>query len=270
MTKSIKRNLSALTALLLLSISSATAIDTISFSKPMIHPDTPENREKIDGIFRKASVLASLRYEDLFSVEYGGTGSEFTIEAVVSFSEGEPVGSLSMSKRGTNSEQSFPILGEFSEDKIGYYAAGFASLWNGFTDGFRLGDHNLMVVPGSHRIEDWGDDQPYGPLMDCKNILELLNQRYGDQVGRKLEIVELELPPGSMVFLNARTYHGVRSKPKDAPDRFRIFCNCVFKHADSLGRNIQTIPPSWLENADAWRRQLLDRPPRALTPYHHR
>ena len=146
MTKRVtQRTLSALTMLLIVSVSSALAIDAISFTRPMIHPDTEANRVKVDGIFRKASVLASLRYEDLFSVEYGGSGAEFTIEAVISFNDGEPVGSLSMSKRATNAEQSFPILGEFSEDKIGYYAAGFASLWNGFTDGFRLEDPPLYV-----------------------------------------------------------------------------------------------------------------------------
>ena len=132
-----------------------------------------------------------------------------------------------------------------------------------YPNGFRLGDHNLMVVPGSHQINDWGEHQPYGPSIDRDNMVEILNERYGDQVGRKLEIVELELPLGSMVFINARTYHGVRPKPKDALDRFRIFCNCVFKQADSLGVNIQTIPPEWLKNADPWRKQLFDRPPRS-------
>lgn len=138
-----------------------------------------------------------------------------------------------------------------------------------YPNGFGLGDHNLRVIPGSHRIDDWGEHQPYGPCAvpgrgeshkDC-DMAELLNELYGDQVQRKLEVVELELPPGSMVFINARTYHGVRPKPEDAPDQFRLFCNCTFSQADSQGENIQTIPAQWLENADPWRRQLFDRPP---------
>ena len=90
--------------------------------------------------------------------------------------------------------------------------------------------------------------------------MEILNELYGDQVQRKLQIVELELPLGSMVFINARTYHGVRPKPEDGPDRFRKFCNRVFKQTDSSGENTQLIPPQWRENADPWRRQLFDRP----------
>jgi len=117
-----------------------------------------------------------------------------------------------------------------------------------------------MVIPGSHRIEDWGDHQPYGPSKDRDDTVEILNELYGDQVQRKLQVVELELPPGSMVFINARTYHGVRPKPKDGSDRFRIFCNCVFKQADSSGEKTQPIPPQWLESEDPWRRQLFDRP----------
>ena len=74
-----------------------------------------------------------------------------------------------------------------------------------YPNGFGLGDHNLMVIPGSHRIDDWGEHQPYGPCAvpgrgefhkDC-DMAELLNELYGDQVQRKLEVFELELPPGT-------------------------------------------------------------------------
>ena len=130
-----RRILSTAIALSWLGITNLRA-ETISEARPTIHPDTAENRSAIDSILGRAAVLADRQYGDLFSVEYGGFGGDYTIESVIAFSEGEPIGSLSISRTGSDTEHSFPILGEFTEDKVSYYAAGIASMWNAFTAGF--------------------------------------------------------------------------------------------------------------------------------------
>jgi hypothetical protein len=76
--------------------------------------------------------------------------------------------------------------------------------------------------------------------------------------------LELELPPGSMVFLNGRCFHGVWPKPSDSPEEARLFVFYVFKNGGKH-RHTQPIPPRWLPPASdrsdyaEHRRMLLDR-----------
>lgn len=127
-----------------------------------------------------------------------------------------------------------------------------------YPTGFRLGDAGLSVIPGSHRIADWGEHGPYGPKGDVVTP-EFLTEKYGKQAGRALQAVELELPPGSVVFLNARTFHAVSPKPEDSPQEVRLFSNYIFKEPGSPHRNTQAIPPEWVERAGPERRRLFER-----------
>jgi tetratricopeptide (TPR) repeat protein len=123
---------------------SAAAVDTVSVLRPAVHPDTPEHRAAVERVLSRAVVLADREYGELFTVTYGGASGTYRVATVVSFGTDQgPVGSLSMSGRG-GGEHTFPVTGEFGDDKVAYYAAAIATLWNGFTGGF---DAALLAPP---------------------------------------------------------------------------------------------------------------------------
>jgi tetratricopeptide (TPR) repeat protein len=110
--------------------------DTITVGKPTIHPNAPEYVSAVDTVLARAALLAGRQYGDLFDISYGETGGDYHIEALVVFDDSGPTGTLTISKLGSSTEHTSFILGEFTEDKLSYYAASFASLWNAFTNGF--------------------------------------------------------------------------------------------------------------------------------------
>jgi len=120
-----------------------------------------------------------------------------------------------------------------------------------YPNGFTRGDRSLSVIPGSHRVAPTPDVTPD----------KLLAGEYDEVAGRPLQVEHLELPPGSMVFLNARTFHGVAPKPVDSAQPFRIFLNYIFKEVGPPHRWTQAIPPEWLENASPQRKMLFQREP---------
>ena len=123
-----------------------------------------------------------------------------------------------------------------------------------YPNGFTRGDRSLVVIPGSHRVPPTDDVTPE----------KLLAGEFDDIAGRELAVRHLELPPGSMVYLNARMFHGVEPKPLDSPQPFRLFLIDIFKEAGPPHRYTQDIPPKWLERADPYRKKLFMR--EAYTP----
>ncbi|NKB70327.1 MAG: hypothetical protein GKR89_24925 [Candidatus Latescibacteria bacterium] len=119
-----------------------------------------------------------------------------------------------------------------------------------YPNGFKRGDRNLAVVPGSHKV---------APLEMTPE--RLLSGQCDAEAGRKLERLELELPPGSMVYINARMYHGIAAKPVDSPQPYRLFAIDIFKEAGPPHRYTQEIPAEWLAQATPHRRMLFERPP---------
>lgn len=123
-----------------------------------------------------------------------------------------------------------------------------------YPNGFTAGDRSLSVIPGSHRVSPTKEVTPE----------RLLAGDFDTQAGRPLKLVHLSLPPGSMVYLNARMFHGVEPKPLDSPQPFRIFAIDIFKEAGPPHRHTQEIPPEWLERGGPERRKLFLR--EAYTP----
>lgn len=115
-----------------------------------------------------------------------------------------------------------------------------------YPNGFTQGDRSLSVIPGSHRVSPTKEATP----------ARILAGEYDDEAGRALQLVPLELPPGSMVYLNARMFHGVEPKPLDSPDPYRIFAIDIFKEAGPPHRFTQTVPTKWIENANSERKRL--------------
>jgi hypothetical protein len=115
-----------------------------------------------------------------------------------------------------------------------------------YPNGFTAGDRSLSVIPGSHRVAPTADVTPE----------RLLAGEFDAQAQRSLRQVYLSLPPGSMVYLNARMFHGVEPKPLDSPDAYRLFAIDIFKEAGPPHRYTQEIPPHWLEHASAARKKL--------------
>lgn len=120
-----------------------------------------------------------------------------------------------------------------------------------YPNGFIRGDRSLSVIPGSHRVAPTADVTPE----------TLLSGAFNDQANRELKIEHLELPPGSMVYLNARMFHRAEPKPLDSPQPFRLFVIDIFKEAGPPHRYTQAIPPEWLERAGPERKKLFDRDP---------
>ena len=61
-------------------------------------------------------------------------------------------------------------------------------------NGFTRGDRNLKVIPGSHKVAPTKEATPE----------RMLAGDFDEEAGRKLEEKRLELPPGSMVYIDAR------------------------------------------------------------------
>ena len=120
-----------------------------------------------------------------------------------------------------------------------------------YPNGFARGDRSLIPIPGSHRVSPTRDVTP----------ARLLAGDFDEEAGRKLEAVNLELPPGSFVYLNARMFHGVDAKLADSSQRFRIFLIDIFKEAGPPHRYTQAILKEWMAKASAERRKLFDRDP---------
>lgn len=120
-----------------------------------------------------------------------------------------------------------------------------------YPNGFTVGDRNVKVIPGSHRVAPTQQATPE----------RMLAGEYDDEAGRPLQEVRLQVAPGSMVYIDARMFHAVEAKPQDSGQAHRIFCIDIFKQAGPPHRHTQPIPPQWLASANDTRRQLFDREP---------
>ena len=118
-----------------------------------------------------------------------------------------------------------------------------------YPNGFTLGDRNLKVIPGSHRVAPTEAATPE----------RMLAGEFDAEAGRPLKEKRLALPPGSVVYINARIFHAVEAKPLDSPRRYRIFNIDIFKEAGPPHRFTQEIPPDWMARADSTRRKLFAR-----------
>ncbi len=118
-----------------------------------------------------------------------------------------------------------------------------------YPNGFKRGDRNLKVIPGSHKVAPTREATPE----------RMLAGEYDDEAGRKLEEKRLDLPPGSMVYIDARIFHGVEAKPIDSSQLYRIFVIDIFKEAGPPHRYTQEIPAEWLESTTPYRKKLFTR-----------
>ena len=120
-----------------------------------------------------------------------------------------------------------------------------------YPNGFKQGDSHLFVVPGSHLIFPLKEVTPE----------RLLSGEFDKKTGRALKENHLEVPPGSMIFINARIFHGVGPKPMDSSQKYRIFNIDIFKEAGPPHRHTQKIPTRWVESATPERKKLFQREP---------
>ena len=118
-----------------------------------------------------------------------------------------------------------------------------------YLNGFELGDRNLRVIAGSHRVAPTEEATPE----------RMLAGEFDAEAGRELEERRLALPPGSMVYINARILHAVEEKPVDSPQPYRIFNIDIFKEPGPPHRFTQEIPAEWMERASPERRKLFMR-----------
>ena len=118
-----------------------------------------------------------------------------------------------------------------------------------YPNGFTRGDRNLKVIPGSHKVAPTKEATPE----------RMLAGDFDHEAGCELKEKRLELPPGSMVYIDARIFHAVESKPLDSPQPYRIFNIDIFKEAGPPHRYTQEIPDEWMANATPFRRKLFDR-----------
>ena len=118
-----------------------------------------------------------------------------------------------------------------------------------YPNGFKRGDRNLKVIPGSHLVAPTTEATPE----------RMLAGDYDAEAGRKLEELRLEVEPGSMVYINARIFHAVEAKPIDSPQPYRIFNIDIFKEVGPPHRFTQEIPAAWMERAGPERRKLFTR-----------
>ncbi|HHZ92810.1 TPA: hypothetical protein EYN65_20365 [Candidatus Poribacteria bacterium] len=118
-----------------------------------------------------------------------------------------------------------------------------------YPTGFKQGDRSISVISGSSRVAPTKEVTPD----------KLIAGEYDDEAGCQLKVVDFDLPPGSMVLINARTFHAVAPKPLDSPQEYRMFVNYIFKEAGPPHRFTQPIPPQWIRCASPARKKLLQR-----------
>ncbi len=118
-----------------------------------------------------------------------------------------------------------------------------------YPNGFARGDRNLKVIPGSHKVAPTQEATPE----------RMLAGEFDREAGRSLAEKRLELPPGSMVYIDARIFHGVEAKPMDSEQLFRIFAIDIFKEAGPPHRYTQEIPTEWMAHATPIRKKLFTR-----------
>lgn len=118
-----------------------------------------------------------------------------------------------------------------------------------YPNGFTRGDRNLKVIAGSHRVAPTNEATPE----------RMLAGEFDEEAGRALEERRLELPPGSMVYIDARIFHAVEAKPVDSSQLYRIFVIDIFKEAGPPHRYTQEIPLEWMEYATPFRKKLFSR-----------
>jgi|GEM_PF-404192 hypothetical protein len=120
-----------------------------------------------------------------------------------------------------------------------------------YPNGFKKGDRSLSIIPGSHRVS---------PAKEV-TAEKLLAGDFDEQAGRALRSEQLDLAPGSLVYINARMFHAVEPKPMDSLQPYRIFFIDIFKEAGPPHRYTQDIPQEWMERATPARRTLFERDP---------
>ena len=87
----------------------------------------------------------------------------------------------------------------------------------------------------------------------------MLAGEFDAEAGCRLKEKRLSLPPGSMVYINARIFHAVEAKALDSPQPYRIFNIDIFKEAGPPHRYTQEIPPEWMAHANTTRKKLFTR-----------
>ncbi|HIG16494.1 MAG TPA: hypothetical protein EYQ31_03915 [Candidatus Handelsmanbacteria bacterium] len=120
-----------------------------------------------------------------------------------------------------------------------------------YPNGFTRGDRNLKVIPGSHLVAPTEQVTPE----------RMLAGEFDAEAGRNLEEVRLDVPAGSMVYINARIFHAVEAKPADSVQGHRVFNIDIFKEAGPPHRYTQEIPRQWLQQAGPARQRLFSRKP---------
>ncbi len=118
-----------------------------------------------------------------------------------------------------------------------------------YPNGFTRGDRNLKVIPGSHKVAPTKEATPE----------RMLAGELDQEAERQLKEKRLELPPGSMVYIDARIFHSVEAKPIDSPQPYRIFTIDIFKEVGPPHRYTQEIPAEWMEQAMPERLKLFQR-----------
>ena len=114
-----------------------------------------------------------------------------------------------------------------------------------YPNGFNKGDGCLSVLPGSHQASP----------------LDFPAERLAENDFGPFEPEDLEVPPGTMVLLNARVFHRVSPQHENSTQKYRLFTNYIYKEAGPPHLNTQKIPRHWLKGATAFRKTLLQRPP---------
>ena len=110
-----------------------------------------------------------------------------------------------------------------------------------YPHGFNQFDGGLEVLPGSHKVEP----EEYKAALAREGIHDMADApatatnparpHLPKAISAKFGLKPLALPsasPGSMVFLNARCYHGVAAQMRGSPLPYRLFVNMIFKEGD--------------------------------------
>jgi hypothetical protein len=132
--------------------------------------------------------------------------------------------------------------------------------------GFCEGDGSVAVIPHSHRLDPLQIDEQAATMESPFSFGQTLDSLRPPPLLAGLKAITFSLPPGSVIFLNARTYHAYTRFSASAGQTHRLFGNVIYKEGGPPHRFTQPIDPCWLEDGNGcivsdYRKKLLDRQP---------
>jgi tetratricopeptide (TPR) repeat protein len=111
-------------------------VEDIALGKPMVYPDTPENRRRAEAMVSGAALLVNRKYGDFIRAvtETASIRSAYLLEVKTVYQEEDVVMALLLRRREDGREAEISLVGGTLAENAGQLAAAIFSVWGSFHD----------------------------------------------------------------------------------------------------------------------------------------